>query len=196
MKNILIQTGLAGLVIIFLMLSINQCSNKRDAKKQAEANYTSLIKAEADYLALVKAKTRIDTLYKEGKTVTKWHTQFKAIRDTFYIVEGKHYQVYKDSLINEDLTLRAEITANDLKAINYNYSVREKIIREQTILTEHDTLIQQVRKGQLIALLDAGLHSYSAGVQWQSRKRLGVTARFNLYQSDKYATFGLTYRIY
>jgi len=124
MKNILIQTGLAGLVLIFLMLTINQCSNNKDALKQAETAKQAQIKAESDYLTLVKSKSRIDTLYKEGKIVTKWHTQFKAIRDTFYIVEGKHYQVYKDSLINEDLTLRAEITANDLKAINYDYQCK------------------------------------------------------------------------
>ncbi len=83
-----------------------------------------------------------------------------------------------------------------MQAIDYVYNVREKIITQQTILTEHDTLIQQVRKGMLLGLADIGLHSYSAGLQYQSRKRLGFTARYNWYQSDGWVSVGVAYRIF
>ena len=196
MKNTLINIVLALLVIVFLLLSVQQCSQKKSAQKETIAAVIDKQQAERDYLELVKAKTRIDTLYKEGKTQVINKTHFKTITDTLYVEGGKAYSMYFDSIRTPELTLDAKVTASDLKAINYTYSVTEKIIREQTILTEHDTLIQQVRKGQLIGSIDAGLHSYSAGLQWQSRKRLGLTVRYNLYQDYRWAAFGLSYRIY
>jgi len=189
MKTILINIALSILVLIFAGLTFNQCSVKK--RTQAE-----LSKVTRDYLALVNAKTRIDTVYKEGKTVHTSHTQFKTITDTLFIENGKVYGTFRDSIISPDLTLQATITASDLRAIDYKYSVREKIIREQSIITEHDTLIQIIRKGQLIGLADIGLHSYSAGLQYQSWKRIGFTARYNWYQSDRFVSIGVAYRIY
>ena len=196
MKTLLNQIITAAVIIGLVLLSVTQCSRKKEAQRETIAAVIDKQQAQADYLELVRAKQRIDTLYKEGKTVTIRKTQFKAITDTLYIEHGKVYGLFRDSIINEDLTLRAEITASDLRAVSYNYSVREKIIREQTILTEHDTLIQTVRKGQLIGLMDVGLHSYSAGLQYQSRKRLGFTARYNWFKSDGFVSVGVAYRIF
>jgi len=196
MKNLFIQIGLAGLVIIFILLMMNQCSVKKDAIKRAEIAQQAQSKAEADYLRLVKAKTRIDTVFQKGKTQVVHKTDFKTITDTLYIENGKVYGLFKDSIVNADLNLHAEITASDLRAVNYTYSVTKEIIRDQSILTEHDTLIQQVRKGMLLGLADIGLHFYSAGLQYQSRKRLGFTARYNWYQSDGFVSVGVAYRIF
>lgn len=196
MKQRLINIGLILLVLIFAGLTFNQCSVKRGVQTELKTTETKLTKANADYLSLVKAKVRIDTVYKAGKTQVVNRTLFEVITDTLYVEGGKVYSLYLDSIRTPELTLDAKVTASDLKAINYTYSVTEKIIREQTILTEHDTLIQQVRKGQLIGLADIGLHSYSAGLQWQSRKRLGLTVRYNLYQDYRWAAFGVAWRIY
>ena len=189
MKQLIINIVLVLLILLFAGMTLSQCSVKRGVQAK-------LTKCNADYLALVRAKVRIDTVYKDGKTITKHQTHFKTITDTLYIENGKVYTMYFDSIRTPELTLDAKVTASDLKAINYTYSVTEKIIREQTILTEHDTLVQLVRRGQLIGSIDAGLHSYSAGLQWQSRKRLGMTVRYNFYQDYRWAAFGVSYRIY
>ena len=196
MKQIAVNIGLGGLILLFIILMMNQCSVKKDALKRAEIAYKALDKAEDDYIELVKAKTRIDTLYKQGETITKHHTQFKTITDTFYVEGGKVYGVYKDSINSPELKLHATITASDLRAIDYTYEVTQKIIREQTILTVHDTLVQTVQRGMLLGLADIGVHSYSAGLQYQSRKRLGFTARYNWYQSDGWVSVGVAYRIF
>jgi len=196
MKQIAVNIGMGGLILLFIILTMNQCSVKKDAQKRAEIAQAGKSKAEADYLELVKAKTRTDTVYKAGKTQVVRKTDFKTITDTLYVEGGKVYGTYRDSINSPDLKLQATITASDLKAIDYTYEVTQKIIREQTILTEHDTLIQIVRKGQLIGLADIGLHSYSAGLQYQSRKRLGFTARYNWYQSDGFVSVGVAYRIF
>ena len=196
MKNTLIQIALGILVILFVLISVSQCSQKKATQRELISAGIDLAQAERGYLELVKAKTRIDTLYKQGETITKHHTQFKTITDTLYVEGGKVYGVYKDSINSHELKLQATITASDLKAVDYTYEVTQKIIREQSILTDHDTLIQQVRNGMLLGLADIGLHSYSAGLQYQSRKRLGFTARYNWYQSDGWVSVGVAYRIF
>jgi len=196
MKTLLINIVLAVGLVIFAGMSIQQCSQKKAAQRETITAVIDKQNTERDYLALVKAKTRIDTLYKDGKTIVKHHTDFKTITDTLYVEQGKVYGVFKDSIVSPELSLQATITASDLRAIDYTYSVREKIIREQSIITEHDTLVQVIRKGQLIGLADIGLHSYSAGLQYQSRKRIGFTARYNWYQSDRFVSIGVAYRIY
>jgi len=187
--------GIAA-VILLIFLSVSQCSQKKAAQRETIAATIAKQQAEADYLKLVKAKTKTDTLYKDGKTIVKHQTDFKTITDTLFIEHGKVYGTFKDSINSPELSLQAIITASDLRAIDYTYSVREKIIREQSIITEHDTLVQVIRKGQLIGLADVGLHSYSAGLQYQSRKRLGFTASYNWYQSDRFVSIGVAYRIY
>ena len=196
MKTLLTQIIGAIVIIGLLLLSVQQCSQKKTAQKETVSAVIDKQNAERDYMELVKAKTRIDTLYKQGETITKHHTQFKTITDTLFVDNGKVYGVYKDSINSHELKLQATITASDLKAIDYTYEVTKQIIREQSILTEHDTLIQQVRKGMLLGLADIGLHSYSAGLQYQSRKRLGFTARYNWYQSDGWVSVGVAYRIF
>ena len=196
MRNTLIQIGLTVLLLVFAGLTLQQCSEKRKAKKETAKAVQSQQQIFTDYINLVKAKTRIDTVYKEGATKTVTKTDFKRVTDTLFIESGKVYGVFRDSIIDADLTLKTQVIASDMKSISYDYKVREKIIREQSILTVHDTLIQQVRKGQLIGLADIGLHSYSAGLQYQSRKRIGFTARYNLYKSDGFVTVGVAYRIF
>lgn len=196
MKTLLTQIIGAIIIIGLLLLSVQQCSQKKSAQKETISAVIDKQNAEWDYLELVKAKTRIDTLYKQGETITKRHTQFKTITDTLYVEGGKVYGVYKDSINSPELSLQATITASDLQAIDYTYEVTQKIIREQSILTEHDTLVQTVRRGMLLGLADIGLHSYSAGLQYQSRKRLGFTARYNWYQSDGWVSIGVAYRIF
>jgi len=173
MKAILINIVLIALVLLFAGLTFKQCSEKKSERKLKETALAGRAKSDADYLELAKAKTRIDTMWKEGKTVTKRDTTF--LKDTAWIENGKEYGQFKWSIDSADLKFKATVTASDLRAIDYTYSVREKIITQQPILTVHDTLIQQVRKGQLIGLFDIGLHSYSAGLQYQSRKRIGFT---------------------
>ncbi len=196
MKTLLTQIIGAIAIIGLLILSVQQCSQKKTAQKATISAVIDKQNAERDYLELVKAKTRIDTLYQKGETRFIPHNVFKTIRDTIYPDSPKVYGVYKDSINSPELKLQATITASDMKAIDYTYEVTQKIIREQSILTEHDTLIQQVRKGMLLGLADIGLHSYSAGLQYQSRKRLGFTARYNWYQSDRWVSVGVAYRIF
>lgn len=196
MKQIAVNIGLGGLILLFIILTMNQCSVKKDAQKRAEIAQAWQSKAESDYLKLVKAKTRIDTIYKQGETKVIHKTQFKTITDTLFMDNGKVYGQYKDSINSPDLKLQAVITASDLKAIDYTYEVTKQIIREQTILTTHDTVIQRIRSPTLLGIANIGLHYYSAGLQYQSRKRLGFTARYNLYQSDGFVTIGVAYRIF
>jgi hypothetical protein len=196
MKTLLTQIIGAIVIIGLLILSVQQCSQKKTAQKQTVSAVIDKQNAERDYMELVKAKTRIDTLYKQGETITKHHTQFKTITDTLFVDNGKVYGVYKDSINSPELKLHATITASDLKAIDYTYEVTKQIIREQSILTEHDTLVHTVRRGMLLGLADIGVHSYSAGLQYQSRKRLGFTARYNWYQSDGWVSVGVAYRIF
>ena len=196
MKNLIINIVLIILVMLFAGLTFNQCSVKKSEREQKETALAGKAKSDADYIALVKAKTRIDTLYKQGETKYITKTDFKTTTDTLFIEGGKVYSLYLDSIRTPELTLDAKVTASDLKGIDYTYSVTQKIIHEQTILTEYDTLIQVIRKGQLIGLADIGLHSYSAGLQYQSRKRIGFTARYNWYRSDGWVSIGATYRIF
>ncbi len=72
MKTLLTQIIGAIVIIGLLLLSVQQCSQKKTAQKQISAVIDKQ-NAERDYLELVKAKTRIDTLYKQGETITK-HT--------------------------------------------------------------------------------------------------------------------------
>lgn len=187
--------GIAA-IILLIFLSVSQCSQKKAAQRETIAATIAKQQAEADYLKLIKAKTKTDTLYKDGKTIVKHQTDFKTITDTLYVEHGKVYGMFKDSINSPELSLQAIITASDLRAIDYTYSVREKIIREQSIITERDTLVKVIRKGQLIGLADVGLHSYSAGLQYQTRKRLGFTARYNWYQSDRFVSVGVAYRLF
>jgi len=187
---------LLAVILALSLISLKQCSSFKKLTIIAETAISDKVKAEADYLRLVKAKTRTDTVYQKGKTRVVHKTQFKTITDTLFVENGKVYGTYRDSINSPDLKLQATITASDLKAIDYTYEVTQKIIREQTILTEHDTLVQIVRKGMLLGLADIGLHSYSAGLQYQSRKRLGFTARYNWYQSDGFVSVGVAYRIF
>lgn len=131
MKTLLTNIIGAVLIIGLILLSISQCTKKKQAQKETISAVIDKQQAQADYLALVKAKTRIDTLYKEGEIITKHHTQFKTIRDTLFVDSGKVYGVFKDSINTAELKLQATITASDLKAIDYKFEVREKIIREQ-----------------------------------------------------------------
>ncbi len=189
MKHTFTTAALLLVSIGLCLLSFQQCKQNRSAQ-------TELKQTQSKYIALIEAKTRIDTVYKEGKTVTLSKTHFKTITDTLFVERGKVYGTFRDSINSPELTLQATITASDLRAIDYRYSVREKIIREQSIVTVHDTLIRQVRRGQLIGVADFGLRSYSAGVQYQSRNRWGVTARYNWHGSDRFATVGVAYRLY
>lgn len=189
MKHTFTTAALLLVSIGLALLSFQQCKQNRSAQ-------TELKQTQSKYIALIEAKTRIDTVYKEGKTVTLSKTHFKTITDTLFVERGKVYGTFRDSINSPELTLQATITASDLRAIDYRYSVREKIIREQSIVTVHDTLIRQVRRGQLIGVADFGLRSYSAGVQYQSWNRWGVTARYNWHGSDRFATVGVAYRIF
>jgi len=196
MKNLLTQIALTVLLLVFAGLTFQQCGEKRKAKKETAKAVQSQQQIFTDYINLVKAKTRIDTVYKEGVTKTVTKTAFKCVTDTLFIETGKVYGLFRDSIIDDNLTLRTQVIASDMRSISYDYKVREKIIREQTILTVHDTITERVRSPSLIGIADIGLHSYSAGLQYQSRKRIGFTARYNLYKSDGFVTVGVAYRIF
>ncbi len=195
MKTLLTQIIGAIVIIGLLLLSVQQCSQKKTAQKETVSAVIDKQNAERDYMELVKAKTRIDTLYKKGDTKFVPHDVFKTIRDTIYVEGGKVYGVYKDSINSHELKLQATITASDLKAIDYTYEVTQKIIREQSILTERDTLVQTVRKGQLLAVGDIGLDNYAIGLHWQSRGRFGFGGRFTIYNDKQYYSAVISYRI-
>lgn len=183
-------------MLVLAGLTFQQCGEKRKAKKETAKAVQSQQQIFTDYIDLLNAKTRIDTVYKEGVTKTVTKTAFKRVTDTLFIETGKVYGVFRDSIIDDNLTLRTQVIASDMRSISYDYKVREKIIREQTILTVHDTITERVRSPSLIGIADIGLHSYSAGLQYQSRKRIGFTARYNLYKSDGFVTVGVAYRIF
>ena len=195
MKTLLTQIIGAIVIIGLLLLSVQQCSQKKSAQKETVSAVIDKQNAERDYLNLVKAKTRIDTLYKQGETITKHHTQFKTITDTFYVEGGKVYGVYKDSINSPELKLQATITASDLKAVDYTYEVTQKIIREQSILTEHDTLIQTVTRGQLNGFGLIGMDSYALGLQYQTKKRIGFIGKYTWFCDESFWEAGLSYRI-
>jgi hypothetical protein len=195
MKTLLTQIIGAIVIIGLLLLSVQQCSQKKSAQKQTVSAVIDKQNAERDYLELVKAKTRIDTLYKQGETITKHHTQFKTIRDTIYPDSPKVYGVYKDSINTAELKLQATITASDLKAVDYTYEVTQKIIREQSILTEHDTLIQTVTRGHLNGFGLIGMDSYALGLQYQTKKRIGFIGKYTWFRDETFWEAGLSYRI-
>ena len=196
MKTIIINIAVGLVIIALTLLLVNQCSRKKDAQKELVTATIEKQQAVNDYMTLIKAKQRIDTLYKDGKTITIRKTDFKTITDTFLIENGKVYGLFKDSIINKDLSLRAEIVASDLKSVEYTYNVREKIITKENIVYNVDTVVSMIRPRSLYGLADVGIHTYSAGLQYQGRKRLGVTARYNWYQSDRFVTVGVVYRIF
>jgi len=195
MRTIIIQIGLVVLIFIFAGLTFNQYSVKKEFREQYQTEKSAREKSDAAYLALVNSKVRIDTLYKDGKTVTKHDTSFQTITDTFLIDSGKVFGKFAYVIDSADLKLRAEIVASDLKSVTTTYSVREKIIVQQSILTEHDTLIQTVRKGQLLGVADIGLDNYGIGLQWQSKKRIGFGARYTRYNDDNIYSAVVSYRI-
>lgn len=195
-----LQTYLRDIILLTIILALgillfSQCSKTKKANNRTAVAELAKKKSDADYLELVKAKTKIDTFYKEGDTKYVPKKVPYRVTDTLYIEGGKVYGLFKDSIKNEDLTLHAEVVASDMKSIAYTYNVRERVITNNTITPVHDT-IPMPPKGHIYALSDAGLNSYSLGLYYQTRKRMGFTARYTRINGDKEITAGIAYRLY
>lgn len=182
--------GLFVLAVIGFSLSVKQCSEKKIAKQKLGV-------VNNKYLALLESKSRVDTVYKEGKTVYIHKTDFKTITDTLFVEGNKVFKEYSDSLKTPELNLSARIVANELRSINYEYSVREKIIIRENIVYKTDTLKLVNNKAHLYGIADIGLDTYGIGLQYQTKKRIGFVAKYNWYNNDtKFITIGASYRIY
>lgn len=181
-----------ALVIYSAALTNYYIRSKADLKQIKSKNSELL----TSYISLINSKTKTDTLYRYLPAKTIHRTQFKAVYDTIYVDAAQSYGVYKDSIKTNEISLYAQIVASDLMSVDYTYSVREKVIQNNSIITKMDTLLIPVHSRSLYALLDIGKHSYSAGLQYNTRKRLGLTARINLFQDEKYISLGAVYRIF
>ena len=193
MKDRLISGGLIFgffvLAVIGFSLSVKQCSEKKIAKQKLGV-------VNDKYLALLEAKSRVDTVYKEGKTVYAHKTDFKTITDTLFVEGSKVFTEYLDSIQSPELKLKATVIANDLRSIDYEYNVREKIIIRENIVYKNDTLKIVNNKAHLYGIADIGLNHYGLGFQYQTKKRIGVLAKYNWYNDDKFVTIGVSYRIF
>jgi len=104
MKTYLLNIGLSGIVLIFIFVSFSQCSQKNKALKNTETALMAKQKAEADYLDLVKSKTRIDTLWKKGKTKVIHKTDFKIPKRSNQRLNGYLKELATICGINKPLT--------------------------------------------------------------------------------------------
>lgn len=194
MKSLIINIISVIAIILLVVLSVTQCSTNKQQAKELSVAIIDKQQAQKDYIELMKAKQKVDTFYKEGKPVTKHDTAF--IKDTAWIENGKEYGKFAWAIDSADLKFKATITASDLRAVDYTYWVREKVINTQTIVYQHDTLVNTVYRRSLNALWAAGLHAYSLGLQYQTKNRIGFIARHTWFKDEKYWEAGVSVRIF
>lgn len=189
MKDLVIKLVLVSVCIVLTSYLFQQCSKNKDLKKQVET-------CNAEYAELLKAKQKVDTVYKEGKTQYVYKTEFKTITDTLFVEGGIAYTLFEDTLKRPDLNLKARIVANHLRSIDYEYSVRERIIVRENIIYKHDTAIIRVRQPHLYMINEFGIPAiYAFGLHFQTKDRFGATAKINLIENKKFFSLGLVYRL-
>lgn len=197
MKQVFLIVAIFVLSVLFLSITFTQCNKKKELQKQLTECGVKNLQLEKDYVDLLKAKTKIDSLYKRGKTQYVHKTHFKTITDTITVNDTTILNIYEDTLNRPEIRLKATITAENLRSIDYEYDVTEKIVIREHVVTKTDTLIMPKYKGQLLGLVDVGgLDIISIGLQYQTSKKWGVIARCNWYKDDKYYTIGISYRIF
>lgn len=190
MKDKVLILGFFVLSVLGFSLAVKQYSENKQAKQALDI-------VNKKYLALLESKSRVDTVYKEGKTVYIHKTDFKTITDTLFVEGNKVFTEYLDSIQSPELNLKATVIANDLRSINYEYNVREKIIIRENIVYKTDTLKIVNNKAHLYGVAEIGLDTYGIGLQYQTKKRIGFVAKYNWYNNDtKFITIGASYRIY
>lgn len=198
MKDRVLMLCFFAAATIFAILNVTQCSDKKQQAKQIAKISIEKHDAINDYIKLVKAKTTRDTAYIPGPVrIVASKPQFKAVHDTLFIDKGKVYGLFRDSIVGPDLTLWADITASDLRAINYRYSVKQKTITERSVVYEHDTLVVENKKRHLYFQADIGLdNQWGVGLQYQGKKRLGAIMRYNSWDNKKFLTAGVAVRAF
>lgn len=195
MRNLLTNVALALLAIFMIAISFEQCSKKTDARKMLDSVSKEKKELNKKYLSLLEAKTKIDTIYRNGLTQYVSDTVFNEITDTIMLNGTDTLRCYERSFNRTDLRLKAIIWANKLHSIDYEYNVTEKEIIVNNIQQVHDTVIYTKYRPQLLGIVDVGKSSFSIGLQYQSKSRIGTLARYNWFDNRQYYTFGLTYRI-
>lgn len=196
MKNLLVNVALALLAIFMIAISFEQCSKKTEARKTLESVSREKLELYKKHLALLKSKTKTDTIYRNGQTQYVSDTVFKAITDTLIVNGTDTLQCYESVLNRTDLSLKANIWAVRLHSIDYEYNVTEKEIIINHIQEIHDTIIRTKYRSQLLGIVDAGKSSFTIGLQYQSKSRIGIIARSNWFDNKRYYSFGMSYRIF
>jgi len=197
MKQTLFTITLGVACVFFIILNVTQCSDKKQQAKQIGVITMEKHSAINDYVKLVKAKTARDTVEILGPERVVNNTVFKPVVDTLFVDKGKVYGLFRDSIVGPDLTLWADITASDLRAVDYRYQVKQKTITERSVVYEHDTLVIEKKRRHLYAFADMGLENvWGAGLQYQGKKRLGAIARYNQWDGKKSVTAGIVVRIF
>lgn len=197
MKATIIQIVLIALVLLFVGITFKQCSDKKQQAKQIAKISIEKHDAISDYIKLVKAKTMLDTVEIPGPERVVNHPVLKPVVDTLFVDKGKVYGLFRDSIVGPDLTLWADITASDLRAINYRYSVKQKTITERSVVYEHDTLVVENKKRHLYFQGDIGIdNQWGVGLHYQGKKRLGAIARYNSWDNKKSLTAGVSVRLF
>lgn len=196
MKSLITNLILGVLATLFFTIGLEQCHRKNDAKAITQKTLNEKAILQRKYLALLESKTRIDTVYKEGKTQYVKDTLFKTITDTFLVEGTDTLLLYESSLERPDLRLKAKIWAKKFHDISYEYNVTEKIVIQNNIVEVHDTLLIKKYKAQLLGIGEIGKDVYSVGLHFQTNKRLGILGKSNWYQGKQYYTLGVAYRIF
>lgn len=186
---------IALLVIVALsFLAFQQCTDNKALSKTNKNLVSEFSKLNADYIALLKAKQKTDTITVQGPEHTVIHTIIKPVHDT--IIDSIEYKVYKDSIRSEELRLDLYAVASDVKVLKYDYDVTQKIITHNNIITEHDTLRLVDYRRSLYGTFDAGLQGCSAGLTYVGKKRLGLSAKYNIVGNERFYSVGVLYKFF
>lgn len=180
--------------VVISVLYFNQCSNTRDTKRTLLERTKELNKVSAKYLALLEAKQKSDTIFVQGPEHIVTRLVPVPVHDT--IIDSIEYKVYKDSIRSEELRLDLYAVASDVQVLRYTYDVTQKIITHNNIITQHDTLVRNQYRRSLYGTFDAGLQGCSAGLTYIGKKRLGMSAKYNIVGNERFYTVGVLYKFF
>lgn len=185
-----------ALCLILISVSTYQCERITKAKKSYKNIQAINKELSKKYTALLESKQSIDTFIIQGKTDTITKTYFKAIIDTFYVNKGIILSLYKDSLMGANYSVKTDIVANSLYSIKYMVRCDEKVIIKENIISNTDTVNINLPKPHLYGISDIGINHVSIGVLYQSKGKLGFTAKSNWFKDQQYYTAGITYKMF
>lgn len=180
--------------IAVTLLYLNQCSNTKEVSRTLANRTKELNKLSGKYISLLEAKQKSDTIIVQGPADTVIHNVPVPVHDT--IIDSVEYKVYKDSIRSEELRLDVYAVASDVQVLRYTYDVTQKIITHNSIITQHDTLRLVEYKRSLYGTFDAGLQGASAGLTYIGKKRLGMSAKYNIVGNERFYTVGVLYKFF